>query len=396
MGAFAAARHPAAASSIDYAGSRRARQPWLTVGASEVADKGTYDYVCDGVDDQVEINEALLRATRPGDGLGGQGWIGVALVGSQFYVANNDKDSIYLPPATILTGQAWGTLITPMWSSNVDRGAIELLNNHTGHVTIASLSIGGKDAVQVNGHGILFIQDGQGTGQGEEIYTAHDAHHVLYNTRTLFTRQTGANFRGVNGGSRGITIYGCEFWHAAKECIFIDGTSDAKVSDSIAGGAGSSVGTAAFVLGGGNTALDNCKVYYSEGDGFQISSSRAQLSNCLAQDNGAYGFNCTGTDIQLSGCAADSNQRNDASRGVNTGGIRIAGTGSYDLSCYDRNQSPSSRQTRPIVIDGSPQILLTARTSVPNPPGTQVIGTAGQNSFVRVVRVGDSLYTVGR
>jgi hypothetical protein len=106
------------------AASRSGTSQYLTVGSSELpADvKDQCDYVCDGVDDQLEVNAALARASRAADGFGGEGRIGAALVGPRFYTGHTEAGvglgAIALYPSTQLLGTGPGTIVTPMWATN--------------------------------------------------------------------------------------------------------------------------------------------------------------------------------------------------------------------------------------------------------------------------------------
>jgi hypothetical protein len=374
----------------------------VIVAASDAsaAQKAVADYVCDGVDDQVQINAALLRATRPGDGftgtdpvsglpIAGEGRGAVWLIGATFYVATNGTTCITMYPATTLQGMGAGTLIRPMWPSDVDRGAIELLSTVTSHVTVRDLTIGRPTAVTFNGHGIKFTQSGNGNTY--QIKTANDPFLSIFNVRVLNAGRKGVWCTGTGGGSREMVIRDCVLWNCTQECLLIDGSSDSQVSGCRAnGGPG---GYAAFSIGGGNTKICDSKAYYSESpaSGFLVTSSRCEVADCAAQDNGEWGFDFQGQDVTADSLVADSNSRLTGA----AGGFRIAATGSYqNLHAFDRGQTPTSPQALSFSISGSPQVFLTGR-SRPSSGGTHISGAFGSNSFVRVVQHGTTLYSVG-
>jgi len=366
----------------------------LTVASSESpqAVKDACDYVCTGTNDQTVINQALLQASRAGDGFGGEGYIGVHLVGPTFYVGNNGTTSITMYPSTHLFGSGTGTLIRPMWPSNLDRGAIELLNSTTAHVRVSNLSIGRTNAVNSNGHGIKFV--GTGEGDAYEIKTGNDPYCVIDHVTVLFAARKGIYATGTSGGMREIQISHCTLWNAEEEGILIDSSSDCQISDCRANGGGS---YPRFSLSGGNSKIANCKAYYSGGssntnaDGFQISSSRCEVVGCSAQDNGRWGFNISSTSANISACTADSNSRLQS----DGGGFSISSKCSAQgLVAFDRGQTPGSPQTRGVVFSSSPQVYVTGFVSVPS--GTnEVVGSPGSNSFVRIVRDGTTLYSAG-
>ena len=366
----------------------------LTVASSESpqAVKDACDYVCTGTNDQTVINQALLQASRAGDGFGGEGYIGVHLVGPTFYVGNNGTTSITMYPSTHLFGSGPGTLIRPMWPTNVDRGAIELLNDTTAHVRVSNLSIGRTNAVNSNGHGIKFV--GTGTGDAYELKTGNDPYCVIDHVMVLFAARKGLYLTGTTGGQREVQISHCILWNAEEEGILVEGSSDCQISDCRANGGGS---YPRFSLSGGNSKIANCKSYYSGGsssqnaDGFQVSSSRCEVVGCSAQDNGRWGFNISSASANISACTADSNSRLQSDGG---GFLISSDCSAQGIVAFDRNQTPGSPQLRGIVFSGSPQVNVTGYVSVPS-GSNEVVGSPGSNSFVRIVRNGTTTYTAG-
>jgi hypothetical protein len=366
----------------------------LTVASSESPQsvKDACDYVCTGTNDQTVINQALLQASRAGDGFGGDGYIGVHLVGPTFYVANNGTTSITMYPSTHLFGSGPGTLIRPMWPTNVDRGAIELLDSTTGHVRVSNLSIGKINATSFNGHGIKFT--GTGTGDQYELKTGNDPYCIIDHIMVLFAGKKGIYITGTSGGMRETQISHSILWNAAEEGILVDSSSDCQISDCRANGGGS---YPRFSLSGGNSKIANCKAYYSGGssnlnaDGYQVSSSRCEVVGCAAQDNGRWGFNITSSSANISACTADSNSRLQSDGG---GFLITNNCSAQGLVAFDRGQTPSSPQNQGIVFTGSPQVNVTGYVSVDS-GSNHVVGAVGANSFARIVRNGTTLFSAG-
>ncbi|HRJ06717.1 MAG TPA: hypothetical protein PK096_01845 [Candidatus Saccharibacteria bacterium] len=366
----------------------------LTVASADApqAVKDACDYVCTGTNDQTIINQALLRASRPGDGFGGEGHIGVCLVGPNFYIGNNNSTSITMYPSTHLYGMGPGTLLQPQFTTvNIDRGVIELLNSNTAHVFVSNLSIARTNAVKWYGHGIKF--NGAGNGDTYEIKSGNDPFNRIENVWVGYSRNKGVWITGTSGGSRETQIMHCVFYACDEQGLLIDGSSDSQISDCRANGGNS---YPRFEIGGGNTKIANCKAYYAgngtvDGDGFLISSSRCEIANCAAQDNGRWGFRFEGTDVTASGLAADSNSRTQSDGGA----FLITTNGVYEgLHAFDRNQTPASRQLRGVVFSGTPDVYLSGRMSVPS--GTdEVVGSPSVDSFARVVRSSGGVYSVG-
>ncbi|MGB5930747.1 MAG: hypothetical protein WBH03_21370 [Cyclobacteriaceae bacterium] len=367
------------------------RSDALTVASSTLPAEARQrcDYECDGVDDQAQINAALLRATRENDGLGGEGWGKVLLVGSDFSIADDNSSSILMPPTTTLEGGGFSTILEPKWSNNaIDRGCIELLNNNAAHVAVRNLTVGRHNAVTIPGHGIKFV--GSGDGSTYELKTGNDPFNSIHGVAVLKTARKGIWLTGASGGSRESQMSWCLLWNSEEECLMVDGSSDSQISNIRVNGGGTNVNAAE--IGGGNTKLSDSKSYYSEGTGagWLVSSSRCEISDCASQDAGGWGFDFQGTDVTATGLVADSNSRESTA-----GGFRIAADGLYSgLHAFDRNQTPASRQDTAIAFSGSRQVILTGRTSVPS-GGTHVSGSPAANSFARVVRDGATLYSQG-
>lgn len=363
----------------------------ITVAASTLptAMKDAADFVCDGVDDQVQINQALVLATRAGDAFGGQSRPVVQLLGGEFSIADDNATSIKMYPNVWLRGLGWGTNLAPKWATNLDRGCIELLNTTVSHCKVSDLTIGRKNSVNSNGHGIKFVQSG--SADAYEIVTGSDPFITIENLYINRMNGHGAWFSGATGGARESRIINCLFWNAAQDGLFIDGASDCQIIGCRSNSGGASY--SGFHLGGGNTKIADCKAYFSDGDGFKIDSSRVEVSNCSAQDNGKYGFNFQSQDFTASGLVADSNGRTGSAAG---GGFLIASQGViHGLHAFDRGQTPANPQTRPIVISGSPQVYLTGFTRLGAGGTVHLTGSVGANSFVRLVRDGTTVQAVG-
>lgn len=374
----------------------------LTVASSTLAetDRWACDYSCDGIDDQVQINNALKRASRINDGFtGAEGWIGVALVGDTFYVgANNDPITMY--PNTKLSGAGVGTLIKSAFGSGSTKGVIEVVNADVQRCEISELAIGTTDYFAFNGSGIKLVTND--SGDNYEMLSGSDNYIRIYRVNVFNAQQKGIWMQG----GRACQIDNIHIQGARGQGLFIDGHTDARVSRVEANG---NAGTEAGIefSSAGNSSITDCKVFYRgngssnvNAPGFRVNASRMQMSHCQAQDNGGYGFifEGTGGDHTVTNCLADSN----SARGTITGGFYIEVPGVYSgLHALDRNQS-TQRQTRgfvfglytPYTPDDYPKVYLTGRGQTP--AGTNiVVNNAHADSYVRLLREGTSMYSVG-
>ena len=121
-----------------------ARSATRTVAASNSIDKINVDYVCDGVDDQVEINAAITA-------LGATGGT-VMLLEGQY----NITGSINLATLTTLMGQGAGTVLRVPNGFNANLNVISAVSIN--RVIVADLRIDGNRANQAAGimNGIYF------------------------------------------------------------------------------------------------------------------------------------------------------------------------------------------------------------------------------------------------
>ncbi|GAA2022586.1 right-handed parallel beta-helix repeat-containing protein [Pseudokineococcus marinus] len=347
--------------------------------------KAGADFVCDGTNDQAEITAALVKASRPADGFGGQGYVGVELVGPNFYVGHDGATSILMHPSTHLRGAGDGTLIQPMYPSAIDRGAIQLVNANVTRSRVSDLTIARANASAFNGHGIKYV--GAGTGDTYELKTGNDPFNRISGVNVHKAAGKGIWCTGSSGGSREMQIFECVLFNCFEQGLLVDSSSDSQISDIRATGGSAFPG---IELGGGNTRLANSKVYYrgntdgstTGADGIKISSSRCEVTGCAAQDCGGYGLNVSSADATVTGFLADSN----------SAGFRIAGAGVFTGLRATSRAGGRWPQTTGLEFAGTPQVLLSAFVTVPS-GGTHVVGAPGANSYARVVRDGTTLFS---
>lgn len=340
---------------------------------------------CTGTNDQDFINEALRLAARGSDLTGGTGAGVVELVGPNFFVGQNNTGVIQMQPATWLRGSGFGTVIQPMHGSYTGLGAIQLVNTAADHTHVSDLTIG-RIGGTAQVHGIKYV--GNGASSSSDVATGNDPFQWIHHVVVLATAGAGIRAEGTGGGARALQVDSCVAWESGAGGFVTDGSSDSHMTNcNVQPRTGPG-----FQVGGGNSKLLNCKSYYSDGssDGFLVTSSRPELIGCSAQDNGRWGFNVSSQNATMSGCVADSNARSD----TGGGGFNIAAEGMFEgLHAHDRAQS-TNQQMKAFQFTGSPQVYLTGRAVVPT-GGTHVTGTAGANSFVRIVRDGTTIFAAG-
>lgn len=370
---------PAAASGV--------RSAFLVVAASDApaAVKGAADYVCDGVDDQIEINAAIAAAA-----LGvGIGWGLVQLTGGFFKVSG----SVIMRTGVAVSGSGFLTIVQSVGMGA--RGVFELFDLNTHLTMLKDMTIDGNFTNGGSSHAIAYRNSDGNLGDPKGLTGDHsatpgndpDSSHVVSD---IFIRAFGGGTRhGVfmDADARDPKVSRVRVRACSGTGFKMNASSDGKYSQNIAIGCG--IG---WEVGGASNMFTTCKAAYADGDGWQVSSSRAHLVGCHAQDNGRHGFNVTGIDAALTGCVADSNRRLDvAGYGLVIGADRGVFEG---IHLYDRGQS-AQQQTQGVDFTASAtDIYLTGHIRLPS--GTAYTnGAPGANSYVRLVRVGSTVYSVG-
>lgn len=355
--------------------------PFIIVAGSNAstATKGIADYVCDGTADQTEINLAITAAFNSAGG-----GPGTVLLNGRF----NISGSILMRHGIVLAGSGLNTMITAVSMGSV--GMIQLFDFNTGLTQVRDLTLWGNFAAGGTSHGIYYINSSGGVDGNISTYSpgnnpdpSHRIDNVYIKAFTTGTRH------GIflDDNCRDTNIQRARIFDCSGNGLYLNGASDGKFQQVIASNC--NVG---FNVAGASNQFTQCKSAFADTDGWVISSSRAHLTGCHSQDSGRWGYNVTGATPTLSSCVADSNQRLD-----NTGGgFLLNSSGLYsDLDAYDRNQS-TQRQTRCVSFGTSiGTSYITGKTSVPSGTNYVVGTTPAAASYVRIVRVGSTLYSVG-
>ena len=295
--------------------------------------KRVADYVCDGTDDHVQIQQALDDNQVTGSEFLG----GIALTGGTFSV----RDSIELYRGQTITGAGAATRLR----ADSDFGAYMLILNDPGStnaVTISNLMLDGN----YQDVGGVLLDNSPPYNYPDPVPTHPDAVHTLLD---LIIRDMGSGGgpqrHGVwlysdssGGGARGSHLVNVQCRAIKGDAFRMESSSDNKFLNCVAN-TNRSGGGHGFNVAGGSCEFTMCKAFFTELNGFELTSSRPQLANCNAQDCGGWGYNVE-TDATVSGSVADSNGRN-RSGGNADAGFRIAGNDVMLNGCraVDRNKS---------------------------------------------------------
>lgn len=330
------------------------------------------DFLCDNVNDEVEINRALSRAADTASTIG-RGTVGgaVLLVGRKFTIGS----PILVPTQTALRGQygkaATWIVASATFAGGATTGMIQNATADTQYIEVSDLGLQGSGK---NTSGVALF-----TNAGQEW----DSFHVVKN---LFIMNVGVNGLRVENAPGGR----CRGNHFS-EIRVIDAGADGVVvraPDSFydridVGSSGTSptVGNGFSVLHANNRFV-NCKSWFSTGHGFFIDGARDnQFSACEAQDNAGHGFYVSSGRTAIAACAADSN-----GRGTGTGdGFYVDATGCViqGTASDKREGGATIGQRYGVNIVGSAKVIVQVATAgnftAPS------IGTGGPGSVVNVI-----------
>jgi hypothetical protein len=338
-----------------------------TVAASSESQavKDSCDYVCDGTDDEVQINQAIDALSANTIGRGTQGGT-VILIGRLFSIAS----PILIQTQVRLTS-LYGKYATVVQNTSANNpgtsgGMIELFSLGTQYTQIDNLTLSGQ-GVSCNGIyqvvGTAFEWDAFHTVEdlyifnvgGDGLHVAQGAENLPRNRGNMYSR-----IRIIEAGRYGVHS-GC------PDSFYIQVDT------------GSS-GSHGFNAAHANNRYVNCKAWYSDGDGFRYTVGRDnQTTGCESQDNQGHGFYVSSPRNSFSACCADSNGY------TGTGdGFFVIGNGTSIAACTASEKGEHTASQRyGIQFSGTPKVLVNLTTSG-NTTGASTGATAA-GSVVNVV-----------
>lgn len=317
------------------------------VDASPAA-KHQSDYICDGVNDEVEINAAI--AALPASG--GK----VMLSEGLFTIAA----TITLSDRVTLQGQGRSTKIFLANGSDTDMIDIDAVASE--HYAVRDLLLDGNKANQASGHGISLSQN----DAGADPWTHSNAWPLIDNVFIAYCKDDGLRVYGTSQYNPPAYHLKVVITYKCDGNGFNIGSADMTLTDCITLNCGLG-GYVVGVLGSaGNTHMIDCKasgsgqITAASGIGFKIASTRGVYVGCSAQDCKDAGFEIGNTDSQLFGCKADSN-------GLTTGrqpGFEVLAGGSRTLfsgcSALDRNTGEARKQSYGLTVaPGATHVIFT-------------------------------------
>ncbi len=253
-------------------------------------------HVCDGTDDQLEINQAIADLGTLG------GWI--QLSEGTF----NCSGAVRLKRRIALIGRGRATILKAIgtWTGfdgAAQGGVIEPEDSGIDKNLIGFLAIDGNRYQGGDTQGIYYnIDDNSSFDEGP------DAGHYFTDVYIQETRRHGFHIMGSR--MRGSKVTRIRVYNPGAEGIpgdyahgFFIECPDAFFSQCECGSASGS----GFYVDGAQMHFVNCKSWFSDLNGWHITAVRGMYASCEAQDNEQHGFYITSGPNSLTSCHADSN-----------------------------------------------------------------------------------------
>lgn len=327
-----------------------AGKPFVLVAASSASSevKSSATYVCDGVNDQVEINAALAGGSKYVQLSEGAFNIGSSpiRVTSRSTLNGYGRATRLVATATI-TGGGTDTAYDFGWG-----GIVESFDVQTHRTTVTNLEI---DGTYKNCHGIYYrttgISDVNGTDAWNQFGAeGFDAVHYFDN---LYVHETLGHAYHLEGHG-GMFFTNCRAWGNGSNTQQASGWY-VSVIDSFFTNceSGACAGGHAWEIVDANNHFANCKGWYAKKNGFNISAEgvRNTFVGCVAQDNTQHGWYLAAGPTSLAGCGADSNSYDGspstAITGASYNGFVLDATSQAQLSaCWATDKNEGSRGRR--------------------------------------------------
>jgi len=279
----------------------------------------TYDFTCDAISDEVQINAAITQAaiTR-GD---------VRLMGFLF----KNRAPILQKTGVTLRGLGMNsTRIEADTTGWVGDALLKLADVNVHACDAGEFWLDGKNVAGISG----VKYDNSGGDFSGSPSTSPDPTVSVHDMRIYSCAAKGLWFVGNNRNS---VAFHLNILNAGEEGVYTGGADLTLYGIDV----GSS-GLDGLRIGSSNTKLTAVKSWYSDGSGFVLATNRITLDNCDAQDNLKHGFDMTSGKNVIVGCQADSNSYNGLGSGGQTyHGFNCGPVGSMIIQAclsYDKNE----------------------------------------------------------
>lgn len=373
------------------AGAGTASRPLRITVASNDAPayiKAEANYVCDGSNDQVEINAAITEAaTGPNAGSSERALNAVELSGGQFYCSGSIllRSGVDVMGAGMFASVLRAVNLTAATGAGSRVALVKLFDLNTHGCGLHGFTLEGGGAAGGTCDGLVYCNDGAANPSGYP-YTSPDPYCYAHDLFVRGFRTPGVGGAGRNGlyaetDMRGTFFHSSNIRDCSGDGLVLNGTPDSHVDRIHIGG----IDGIGINVASGNNKVTNCKAYYCNVAGMRFTGSRGTFT-CLEVQDSAVGFDVAATPAVIAGLTADT-CLND--------GIIIRGTGlSLDgFQVFWRSGGRYPSQARGVTFTGSPAEITAVGRVATNGITTKVSGAPGANSFVRIA--GGAMYSVG-
>ena len=337
------------------------------------ASYGVPVFVCDGTNDQYEINEAIklaapLTSRNAGMPAGAQQFGTVRLTGGRFNIA---------APIRMLTGVAvegagWTTELRSM--ANNGSGMFTLTSPSDHATRVSSMWLNGNGAAGGTCNGIDFDMTASGNTSAYPD-TNPDSYHVIEDLlitrfKSIGSRTSIKLWSTGTSNNRGNYLRQLQIRDSGFHGIWLSSASDCSIDLVHIG----STGDTGIMVSGGNTRITNAKTFYSDNYGMQVSSGRSTIA-CFESQDDVNGINITGQQALVSGATIDTSQ--------NTG-ITVSSPTAYlsGVQVFARSGGRFATMANGIVTTGGGGASVIEATINPANITTPVSGTISSNSRI--------------
>lgn len=346
--------------------------------------KSTADFVCGGLNDQLEINAAIDAAAawtsrNTFSPVGAEQFGHVCLTGGRF----NISDTILMRTAVSISGAGFLTELRADGLGASHMMGLATPETHLCHVS--DLWFNGNDAAGGTGDAINFDMTGS-ANTGSYPGSSPDSDHLI---ERLFLSKFGNDTRnGIKlwaastANNRGNIISKIQGRSFGGNGIWLTVASDCFVDNTHIGGAGS----AGHRIEGGNTKMSNVKTFYST-LGFHFGAGRHVVTSLEAQDNDTNVY-VAAPDLAGAGWICDNASTDNLVIAANN--ITIHG-----LSVFQRNGGRFPICTNGLRFASANTGLSLLGRVAPANTTNPIVGTPGTSgSYIRLSG-GTTLFSVG-
>lgn len=267
------------------------------------ATMGATVFVCDGANDEAEINAAInlaapLVSRNSGMPVGAEQWGSVQLTGGRFNIGS----PILMRTGVMVQGSGWVTELRSVSNSGTGVFTLASVSDHATHVR--SLWLNGNAASGGTCDAINYDMTASGNTSAYPAINP-DSYHVIEDILiTAFSSSTRNGIKLWSSGTannRGNYLRQLQIRDCSGSGIWMSTSSDSSIDLVHIGGSTDS----GIILAGGNTRVTNAKTFYSNNYGMQITSGRCTVAGFESQDD-ASGVFISGAQAMVSAMTIDT------------------------------------------------------------------------------------------